>query len=84
MPDRVLTLVFTDLVDSTALKSEHGDYVFLYDSHQIPLFESLGTPETDKKLILYDAGHAPLPEVETIRDTLAWLDKYQPLSVPSD
>jgi class 3 adenylate cyclase/formylglycine-generating enzyme required for sulfatase activity len=59
------------------LNGKH-DYVFQYESSQKPLFDSLGTPPELKKHILYDAGHAPLPEVAVIRDTLAWLDTHQP------
>ena len=30
----------------------------------------------DKHRQVFDAGHAPLPRSETIRETLAWFDKY--------
>ena len=53
------------------------DYVFPLEAAQLGLFEGLGTPSEDKRHILYDAGHAPLPRTEVLRDTLAWLDKYQ-------
>lgn len=59
------------------------DYVFTHESHQVPLIENLGTPEANKKLIVYDTGHAPLPEIDVIRDTLDWLDRYQPIGSPS-
>ena len=40
-----------------------------------PMFEALGTPEGDKRLILYDTDHIP-PRAEYIKETLAWLDRY--------
>ena len=40
-----------------------------------PAFDLLGTPPADKKLVLYDTDHIP-PINETIKETLAWLDKY--------
>jgi hypothetical protein len=40
-----------------------------------PTFELLGTPNEDKRLILYDTDHIP-PKAEFIKETLAWLDKY--------
>jgi dienelactone hydrolase len=40
-----------------------------------PLFELLGTPAEDKKLILYPTDHIP-PMNEVIRETLAWLDRH--------
>lgn len=55
------------------------DYVFPYETSQLRLFDNLGTPEQHKKHLLYDAGHAPLPPVDVIRDTLQWLDTYQPI-----
>jgi hypothetical protein len=35
----------------------------------------LGTPEADKRWIVYETGHAP-PRKEVIRESLGWLDKY--------
>lgn len=40
-----------------------------------PMFDLLGTPSTQKKLILFDTDHIP-PRAEYIKETLAWLDKY--------
>jgi TolB-like protein len=38
--------------------------------------EWLGTPEEDKKQILYDAGHWPFPQNLFKRDMSTWLQKY--------
>ena len=40
-----------------------------------PMFDLLGTPAADKRLILYETDHIP-PVNEMIKETLAWLDKY--------
>ncbi len=46
------------------------------DASQRPMFELLGTPEADKRWVPYEAGHAPLPRNDVIRETLDWLDTY--------
>jgi serine/threonine protein kinase/dienelactone hydrolase len=52
-----------------------------YDANQVyetcakPLLDLLGTPDEDKELKLYETDHIP-PRLESIRETLAWLDKY--------
>jgi hypothetical protein len=40
-----------------------------------PAFKLLGTPEKDKKLIVYDSDHY-VPRKELIKESLDWLDKY--------
>jgi len=49
---------------------------FPIQSSQLPFFSLLGSAEKEKKLLLYDCGHAELPRNEMIRETLDWLDKY--------
>jgi hypothetical protein len=39
------------------------------------MFDLLGMPDSDKKLILYETDHIP-PITEYIKETLTWLDKY--------
>jgi dienelactone hydrolase len=56
--------------------SGRHDYVFPYDTSQRPLFELFGTPPADKRHLVFDAGHDPLPRSQVIREVLAWLDKY--------
>lgn len=51
------------------------DNFFPVDSSQLPLFRLLGTPEADKKLVVYETGHAIFGK-EFVRDSLDWLDKY--------
>ena len=53
------------------------DFFFPVSASQQPMFATLGTPAAHKRHLLYDAGHG-LPRLETIRETLDWLDRYQP------
>ena len=41
------------------------------------MIELIGTPEADKRHVVYEAGHLPLPRGDMIKETLAWLDRYQ-------
>jgi len=40
------------------------------------MFEYLGTPKEDKKMILYDVGHLGPPRYELIKESLNWFDTY--------
>jgi formylglycine-generating enzyme required for sulfatase activity/dienelactone hydrolase len=51
------------------------DFYFPSETAQKPFFEFLGTPEADKRWIMYEGGH-DVPRTELIRESLAWLDKY--------
>jgi eukaryotic-like serine/threonine-protein kinase len=46
-----------------------------YETSQRPLFRLLGTPEKDKKHVVFDSGHVP-PWPDVVRETLDWLDHY--------
>jgi hypothetical protein len=39
-----------------------------------PMCERLGTPEEDKRLIVYETDHY-IPPKELIKETLGWLDR---------
>jgi dipeptidyl aminopeptidase/acylaminoacyl peptidase len=52
------------------------DYVLPAETSQKPLFQMLGTPSVNKRYIVYDAGHDPLPRSQFVREILAWLDRY--------
>lgn len=56
------------------LNGKH-DMFFPVETSQKPMFRFLGTPEQDKKIIIYEAGHL-VPRPELIKETLAWFDKY--------
>ena len=52
------------------------DFIHPVDTAQIPLFHLLGTPEKDKRHIIFEGGHAPLRIQVLIKDILDWLDRY--------
>jgi hypothetical protein len=39
------------------------------------MYDLLGTPEKNKKLVLFESDHIP-PHNELVREILAWLDQY--------
>jgi serine/threonine protein kinase/formylglycine-generating enzyme required for sulfatase activity/dienelactone hydrolase len=51
------------------------DWIFPLDSSQTPMFRFLGTPEKDKKQVLFDTGHS-VASNRLIKETLDWLDRY--------
>ena len=51
------------------------DHFFPVETSQLPLFRLLGTPEKEKKYVVYETGHAP-PRKDVIRESLDWLDRY--------
>jgi dienelactone hydrolase len=52
------------------------DFIYPMKTHQMPLFEALGTPEPDKVFRPYDGGHANLlTRPDLIGEILDWLDK---------
>jgi len=51
------------------------DMYFPVETSQMPMFNFLGTPPADKKIIIYKTGHL-VPRTELIKETLSWYDKY--------
>ena len=49
---------------------------FPVETSQRPLFQFMGTPPRDKKLVIYDGGHGAFPRPAAVRESLDWLDKY--------
>ena len=52
-----------------------NDTFFPMETSQKPLFNLVGTPAKDKKIIMYDGGHL-VPKEQLIKESLAWFDKY--------
>ena len=51
------------------------DFDFPIETSQKPMFRLIGTPDADKRHVLFDGGHVfPFARVE--KDTLDWLDRY--------
>lgn len=51
------------------------DFIWPPGSSQEPMFRLLGTPDKDKRRVVYDSGH-DIPRAEMIKETLNWLDHY--------
>ncbi len=52
-----------------------NDTFFPVETSQKPMFKLIGTPEKDKKIILYEGGHL-VPKSELMKESLSWFDKY--------
>jgi dienelactone hydrolase len=55
----------------------NGEYDFFFplETSQRPMFERLGTPEKDKKWLVYEGSHY-VPQTEFMRQAFDWLDEY--------
>ncbi len=53
----------------------HFDFFFPVETSQEPMFRLLGTPNHDKRHVVYETGHN-IPRDELIKETLDWLDRY--------
>ena len=51
------------------------DFLSPLEESQIPMFRLIGTPEKDKRRVVFDSGHS-IPRSELIKEVLAWLDRY--------
>lgn len=56
------------------LNGKHDMY-FPVETSQKPMFEFLGTPAANKKMILYESGHL-VPRTDFVKETLDWFDHY--------
>ena len=53
------------------------DFTFSLDRAQLPLFRMLGTPEAEKKHVVFDTPHdVSQQKTELAKNVLGWLDKY--------
>jgi hypothetical protein len=51
------------------------DFTFPYETSVKPMFDLLGTPEDDKKLVLSNTDHF-IPKTQMIKEVLEWLEEY--------
>ena len=54
------------------------DFFFPMETSSRPFFRLLGTPSDKKRYVLENGSHF-VPRTRLIQETLAWLDKYQPV-----
>ncbi|MEO8880589.1 MAG: protein kinase [Gemmatimonadaceae bacterium] len=62
----------------TLMMNGKYDFFFPVATSQEPMFRLLGTPLDQKRHVVEEGSHF-LPRTTLIRESLAWLDKYQPL-----
>lgn len=60
----------------TLILNGRYDNNFPLELSQRPLFQLMGTPAKDKKLVIYEGGHGSFPRPAAVREALDWLDKY--------
>jgi formylglycine-generating enzyme required for sulfatase activity/dienelactone hydrolase len=51
------------------------DFIFPLETHQMPLFELLGSPANDKRHVVLETGHMPPNDLLT-KEVLDWLDAH--------
>lgn len=51
------------------------DLIFPYETTVKPMYDLLGTPEQEKKLVLYETDHF-IPMAGMVKEVLDWLDRY--------
>jgi hypothetical protein len=53
------------------------DFAFPFETNQKLLFDALGTPAADKRLVLYEGGHRnPVTRPDLLGEILTWFDRY--------
>ena len=76
-PPEVNVMNFTPRVTIPVLmQSGRYDFAASLEKELNPLFRLFGTPDKDKSLKLYEAGHAVWLRMEQKRDEIDFLDKY--------
>ena len=59
----------------TLMLNGRYDVVFFYETSQMPFFNRLGTPASDKRIVMSDNGHI-IPMDTGVQETLRWFDRY--------
>ena len=62
----------------TLMLNGRYDFFFPIETSQVPMFRLLGTPADHKRHVVEEGSHF-VPRTRLIQETLAWLDKYQPV-----
>ena len=77
-PPEVDPINFAPHLEETGAHDQRAvRFHFSYEASQLPFFRFLGTPEKDKRHVVYDAAHdVSLMSAEMNGEMLAWLDKY--------
>jgi formylglycine-generating enzyme required for sulfatase activity/tRNA A-37 threonylcarbamoyl transferase component Bud32/dienelactone hydrolase len=62
----------------TLMLNGRYDFFFPMETAQVPMFRLLGTPADRKRYVVEDGSHF-VPRARLIQETLAWLDRWQPV-----
>ncbi len=62
-------------VPTLMLNGKYDIHAFPYDIAVKPMYDLLGTPGEDKRLVLFETDHF-VARNDMVRETLAWLDRY--------
>jgi dienelactone hydrolase len=61
----------------TLMINGRHDFIFPYQTAQVPMFRLLATPEKDKRHVVFETAHdVNVMRHEMTREVLAWLDRY--------
>jgi hypothetical protein len=52
------------------------DHFFPLETSAKRLFNLLGTQEPEKRMVLFDGGHADWPRNQKVKEVSDWLDQY--------
>jgi len=63
------------IIIPTLMLNGRYDFLFPFETSQLPMYRFLGTPEEHKVHKVYESGHW-VPINEEIKETLDWLDRY--------
>ncbi len=75
LPEADAIQYITRVTQPTLMLNGELDFFFPVETSQKPMFDLLGTPPEDKRRLTFPGGHS-VPRVETIKQTLAWFDRY--------
>ena len=65
----------TRVIIPTLMLNGEFDMIYQYDKVVKPMYDLLGTPEKDKRLLTYPTDHF-VPRNDLIRESLKWMDRY--------
>jgi pimeloyl-ACP methyl ester carboxylesterase len=71
-----LSIFVTHVTIPVLMLNGRYDATFPLESSQNLLFQFLGTPDKDKKHLIYEGGHGAFPRPDAVRECLDWLDRY--------
>ncbi len=73
--DRTIGLLRRVTIPVLQMGGEH-DFTEPIDPYQRAFFEHLGTPDENKRMVVFDAGHQPLPLEGVLRETVDFLERH--------